>query len=108
MTLISYTHVFLAGLAGGCLLELLHWYALKKEPRFPDYARSPAYWVLSALMAFAGGGVALLYFGARAEALVAVHVGLSAPLILQKLASAAFEPQGARSVKPNVWAFFRW
>lgn len=108
MTLTTYTQVFLAGLAGGCLLELLHWYALKKEPQFPAYARSAVYWVTSGLMALAGGGLALLYFGARAEGLVAVHVGLSAPLILQKLASAAFEPKGARSSTTTLWSFFRW
>lgn len=82
MTLSTYTQVFLAGLAGGCLLELLHWYGLKKEPLFPDYAKSPKYWITTALMALTGGGLALLYFGAKAEGLVAVHVGLSAPLIL--------------------------
>ena len=108
MTLSTYTQVFLAGLAGGCLLELLHWYALKRESFFPEYAKAPKYWIATALMALAGGGLALLYFGARAEGLVAVHVGLSAPLILQKLTSAAFEPKGARSASANVWSFFRW
>lgn len=108
MTLSTHLQVFLAGLAGGCLLELLHWYSLKRDPDFPTYAREPRYWILTALMAAAGGGLALVYFGARAEALVAVHVGLSAPLILQKLATVAAEPVGARSAAASVWTFFRW
>jgi len=108
MTLSTYTQVFLAGLSGGCLLELVHWYALRNEPLFPDYARKPKYWITTGLMALAGGGLALLYFGARAEGLVAVHVGLSTPLILQKLASAAFEPTGARQGGASIWTFFRW
>jgi hypothetical protein len=108
MTLTTYAHVFLAGLAGGCLLETLHWYALRKEALFPEYAKSPRYWIATALMALAGGGLSLLYFGARADGLVAVHVGLSAPLILQKLAGAAFEPSGARSGGTSIWSFFRW
>lgn len=108
MTLSTYTQVFLAGLTGGCVLELLHWYALKKEPLFPEYAKSPRYWITTGLMALVGGGLAVLYFGSRAEGLVAIHVGLSAPLILQKLASAAFEPKGARSANASIWSFFRW
>lgn len=108
MTLSTYTQVFLAGLAGGCLLEVLHWYAIKKDALFPEYAKTAKYWIATVVMALAGGGLALLYFGSRAEGLVAVHVGLSAPLILQKLASAAFEPKGARNAGASVWAFFRW
>jgi hypothetical protein len=108
MMLSTYTEVFLVGFAGGCLLELLHWYALKKELLFPEYAKNPRYWITSALMAMAGGGLAVLYFGARAEGIVAVHIGLSAPLILQKLASAAFEPKGARRGGASMWTFFRW
>ena len=108
MTLTSHFEVFFAGLIGGVLLELLHWYALRKEPLFPEYAKTPKYWVITALMSLAGGGLALAYFGARAEGLVAAHVGLSAPLILQKLATAAFEPNGARSGRASAWSFLRW
>lgn len=108
MILTSYTQVFLVGVCGGCLLELLHWHALRKDGAWPAYSRSVGYWVLIALMALAGGGLALLYFGARAEALVALHVGLSAPLILQKLATTAFEPKGARSTHLGFWRFLHW
>lgn len=108
MVLSTYTEVFWVGFAGGCLLELLHWYALQKEPLFPEYAKRAKYWVTSALMAAAGGGLVVLYFGARAEAVVAIHIGISAPLILQKLASAAFEPRGARLGGASIWTFFRW
>jgi hypothetical protein len=110
MPLTTAWHVFLAGTAGGVLLELLHWYALRREKRLPQYASSIFYWVVSALMAFAGGALAWLYFGARAEAIVAAHIGLSAPLILQKLATTV-APTGSKGVGgmgQRLLAFLRW
>ena len=102
--------VFLTGTAGGVLLELLHWYALKREERLPQYASSIFYWVVSALMALAGGALAWLYFGARAEAIVAAHIGLSAPLILQKFATTV-APTGAKGtggMSQRLLSFCRW
>jgi hypothetical protein len=108
MLLTTSTQVFLAGLTGGALLELIHWYALRREPEFPAYARSVRYWIVSALMALAGGLLAFLYFGGRAEGIVALHVGLSAPLILQKLSTTVASQSGARSVGADMMTFFRW
>jgi hypothetical protein len=108
MALATTAQVFLAGLAGGALVELVHWYSLRREPQFPVYVRSVFYWVLSGLMAVAGGGLAVLYFGARAEGILALHVGLSAPLILQKLATTVAEPPGAKGGGASITSFFRW
>ena len=46
----------------------------------------------------------LLYFGERADGLLALHVGISAPLILQKLASTAAQ-RGGKSANPSVTNF---
>ena len=110
MPLTSPWEVFLVGTVGGCLLELLHWYALKRDERLPPYIRNPFYWVVSALMALTGGLLALLYFGgAKTEAITALHVGLSAPLMLQKFASTLAERPGARSgTSDRLLAFIRW
>jgi hypothetical protein len=108
MTLTTMLQVFLAGLAGGILLEVVHWYALRTDGRWPEYASRPQYWVISAVMALVGGGLAVLYFGAKAEGIVAVHVGLSAPLILQKLTSTIAETPGAKGEARGVKEFFRW
>lgn len=108
MLLTTSIQVFLAGLAGGALLELIHWYTLRREPEFPVYARSGRYWIVSALMALAGGLLAFLYFGGRAEGIVALHVGVSAPLILQKLSTTVASQAGARSVGADMMTFFRW
>jgi hypothetical protein len=100
--------VFAVGFSGGVLLELLHWYNIYRTPESPNYARSPKYWIVTLLMAVAGGLVALFYFGARTEAIIALHVGLSTPLILQKLAATAAEPPGVKSSRLSVISFFRW
>ena len=108
MSLTTVWQVFLTGLAGGCLLELVHWYAIRKNGRWPAYAARPQYWIVSALMAVAGGGLAVLYFGGRADGIVALHIGLSAPLILQKLSTTIAATPGAKGLDQGVMAFLDW
>ncbi len=108
MTLDTGFQVFLVGLAGGLALELMHWYAIYRDDRLPAYANSTLYWTVTALMAAAGGGMALLYFGGRADGLLAFHVGASTPLILQKLTTTAARQTGAKSLQPSLLSFFRW
>jgi hypothetical protein len=108
MTLNSTLQIFLVGFFGGLLLELVHWYALFKQDRSTTFIRNPVYWVISLLMAVAGGGLAVLYFGSRAEGIVALHVGLSAPLILQKLVTTVADVPGAKGPGAGVIDFFKW
>jgi hypothetical protein len=108
MTLNSALQVFLVGFLGGVLLEIVHWYAVRKDGRLPEYAGNIQYWVASFVMALAGGGLAVLYFGSRAEGIVALHVGLSAPLILQKLVTTVADVPGAKGVRRGLIDFFRW
>jgi hypothetical protein len=108
MTLDSTLQIFLVGLFGGLLLELVHWYALIKQDRSTTLIRNPVYWAVSLLMAVAGGGLAVLYFGSRAEGIVALHVGLSAPLILQKLVTTVADVPGAKGPGTGLLNFFKW
>ncbi len=109
MSLTSMLTVFVVGALGGALLELVHWWNLRRRnARFPNYAKSPFYWCVTILMALAGGAVAVFYFGEQAEAMVALHVGISTPLILQKLATTMASP-GARSANEmRLVDFFTW
>ena len=107
MTLETSTQVFLIGTIGGVILELVHWYALRRNGKWPDYGHDPFYWLVSALMALAGGLLSWLYFGSRAEGIVALHVGLSAPLILQKLSTTIADTPGARGQK-KIIDFIKW
>ncbi|MPZ44224.1 MAG: hypothetical protein GEV05_12620 [Betaproteobacteria bacterium] len=104
--------IFMAGCAGGALAELLHWWGLRQSPQLPAYAKSLLYWFITLAMVLAGGLVAWFYFGNRAEAIIAAHVGLSAPLILQKLVTSIPETEGSRNIvvtpPPTLRRFFTW
>jgi hypothetical protein len=100
------------GLAGGVLAEILHWWNLREDKQLPDYAKSPKYWIITLAMILAGAFVTWIYFGNSAEAIVALHVGISTPLILQKLAVSVPEIGGSRSIiatpQPSIRRFFSW
>src|SRR5215218_192989 len=104
--------VFATGCAGGIVAELLHWWNLRESPQLPIYAKSWFYWSITLAMILAGGFVAWVYFGERAEAIVAMHVGISTPLILQKLATSVPQAKGSRNIivtpAPSVRRFFTW
>lgn len=108
MILTSMPQVFAAGLCGGAALELLHWYAIRRDEKFPQYASSPAYWIITGAMACTGGAIAILYFGGRADGLLALHVGASTPLILQKLATTIAKKPGAKSLQATPLSFMSW
>lgn len=107
MDLESAIQVFGVGFVGGLLIELVHWYALTRDPNFSTYKRSLLYWLMSLGMAAAGGLLAMLYFGNQAEGFLALHVGLSAPLILQKMTTTV-ALTGGKSTQANIVNFFHW
>lgn len=80
--------VFGAGILGGALAELLKWYQLRESANPPTYLHSPLYWVVTALMALAGGALASVNNGGSTSPLLALNLGISAPLILKGLAAA--------------------
>ena len=80
--------VFLVGTIGGALAELLKWFQLRESPNLPDYAHRPLYWIVTVLMALAGGLLAVIQNIDASDLLLALNVGLSAPLILKGLAAA--------------------
>ena len=106
------TSIFGFGCAGGALAELLHWWNLRQNKQLPDYAISPLYWVVTLAMVVAGGFITWVYFGQRAEAVLALHVGVSTPLILQKLVTSIPQTEGAKSMiakpPPSIRRFFTW
>lgn len=112
MTIEGAYAVFGTGCAGGVLAELLHWWNLRESPQLPAYYKNLFYWVVTVGMILAGGFVAWIYFGSKAEAIIAVHVGLSAPLILQKLVTSLPDTKGSKNIiatpAPTLRRFFTW
>jgi hypothetical protein len=108
MVLIGLTQVFLAGFFGGVILELIHWYNIRRRATFPMYAKAVKYWIITAALAAAGGLLTMLYFGNRADGIVALHIGLSTPLILQKLTTTIATVSGGKGGETGILEFFRW
>ncbi len=78
---------FLFGILGGVLAEVLKWWQLKESITPPQYLKSTFYWVITVIMALVGGALALAYGVDASKPVLAINVGVSAPLILKGLAS---------------------
>lgn len=94
MALESELAVFGVGFAGGVANEVLHWWGLRENPQFPQYAKRPLYWIVTFAMLLLGGGLAWLQLGGHADGLIAFQIGIAAPMLLQKLAKAAPDRTG--------------
>lgn len=75
----------LIGMAGGMMLEVLHWYRLTRKFPNKQFTRSRIYWVSTVSMWGLGAVTPILYSSGSASALLCFHLGASAPLLLQKL-----------------------
>jgi hypothetical protein len=82
---------FAWGLLGGLLGELLHWFGIRHQLHrgVPDWSKSWLYWTVTILMAVAGGLLVLAYVGTGAtlNPLLAINLGISAPLLLKTLSA---------------------
>ena len=98
--------IFGYGVLGGALAELLKWYQLRESPNTPPYLGSARYWVLTVLMALAGGLLAAVQN--VSNPLLAINIGISAPLILKALAAVTpiqppqAAPVGGKPAEPRV------
>lgn len=99
MTLNGFLPVFLCGAFGGLMGELLKWYRLRELNKLPQYIRSPFYWLITLLIIFCGGILTTLYGTKDVNSILAVNIGLSAPLIIHSLSKSLIK-QG--EFKPNI------
>ncbi|MDA0239621.1 MAG: hypothetical protein O3A84_06290 [Proteobacteria bacterium] len=85
---------FLFGCGGGVAAEVLKWWNVRDELRqknLPDWSKSYIYWVVTGFMILLGGALVVVYIqsGAVLNALLAVQVGVSTPLIISGISKEA-------------------
>jgi hypothetical protein len=79
--------IFLFGVIGGAVAEVLKWWQLREAPNPPAYLKSVFYWVITVIMTLVGGILAIAYNVDASKPLLAINIGVSAPMILKGLAS---------------------
>lgn len=76
------------GAFGAFAAEALVWFGIRhlRPQDYPFWVRSPVYYVIAAVMIAIGGIVALAYArsGTTLNAVLAMQIGASAPLIIRK------------------------
>lgn len=87
--------VFWLGVLGGAFAELLKLLHLRTRESLPKYLKSPFYWGVTLAFVAVGGVVATLYGISNVNALLAVNIGASAPLIIAGLARTVPEKTSA-------------
>jgi len=92
--------VFLFGVIGGALAEVLKWWQLREATNPPAYLKSVFYWVITGIMVLVGGILAVAYNVEASKPLLAINIGVSAPLILKGLASVVPSKITAFSICP--------
>lgn len=79
---------FLWGLFGGFGAEAVVWFGIRHQrPRdYPYWLKSPIYYLVASVMVLVGGIIAVAYSrsGTSLNAILAIQIGASAPLILRK------------------------
>ena len=83
----NWISVLFWAIVGGIFLELLHWYRLRTNPKFPSYIRMKKYWILTGLMIGFGGLIAVLFLisGSKMTPLNAFVLGFSTPALPHEL-----------------------
>jgi uncharacterized membrane protein len=89
----TFTEAFFYGIAGGLVPELIALYRMREDfhSNKPGWVNSFFYWIITAVMVLVGGLLALLYknSGIELTPVLALHLGASAPILLNSLLAAA-------------------
>jgi len=76
------------GILGGLFAEVIIWNGLRRELHkgLPDWSRSAWYWLVTAVSWMVGGLLVVVYIesGSSLNAILAVNIGATAPLILSR------------------------
>ena len=84
--------VFGLGVFGGVAVEVLRWWKLRESRNLPEYANSLFYWGVTLAMFLLGGLLASMYGFEGRNPVTVVHLGASAPALINALASQTKSP----------------
>ncbi len=93
--------IFAVGCVGGLLAEFAGIWALRKEAVWPAYLRLARYWVISGIMVLLCGGLAVVYGMSQMPIFLALNIGASAPLMIQRF-SQTIAPPPTVTVPPDA------
>lgn len=92
MHVLSSPNVWLGFLGGAIpsILKIIHWAQVDRVDRPRSPFSDGGFWILFVLLPLVGGATVGLYeyFGTKFNGLLALQVGITAPALLQQLASA--------------------
>ncbi len=113
MILNGFWEVFLVGCSGGLAVEILKWYKIRGQGKFPVYSKKISYWIITLLMILLSGFLTILYGVENVIALLALNIGISAPLIISTTANSfpidKSKERGKilKRKQLNIWDFLR-
>lgn len=91
MTISGFWPTFLVGCIGGIMGETIGWYMRRESPHIQNYLKGARYWITTILMILIGGVLAILYGIESKSAILILHIGISAPIIIKILAQIPSE-----------------
>ena len=101
--------------AGALGVQILHWLSVARKGRWPQCSKSTVHWLLTAGLILISGVVGAAVFHSRAfDALLAMQVGVSAPLLINQLGRTVPTEVGGvahlgdETVGERVLDFFRY
>ena len=90
VALLSIKEGFVWGILGGAFAELSGLFKIRDilATSCPKYLKSKSYWIITIVMALAGGALVVAYMssGFEFKPILAINVGATAPLIFEALA----------------------
>lgn len=87
MNVSGFWGIFGIGALGSLALEILRWYNLRESNNFPDYFKSPFYWIVTLSMIVLGGLLSCLYGIEGRNAVAVFQLGASTPALVATFAT---------------------
>lgn len=86
------------GACGAIIAEVMHWHRIARRGRWPKYARSWLYWLITALVILSGGLVTAAVSNPGSSLLQLLLIGISGPQLLHSAAQTQIQWRPGKDV----------